>query len=380
MLYITFNDYPGGIYYSQVIDVLKYLNSISKKKIILIAFISLRNFTKNRNKIKSKYSHSIIIPMFPGVHNWKWNRLMFFFIALLFFRSSVICRGIFAFHIAYPFRKLGIIKKIILDARGAYKAEFEEYKVVNHSKILNAIESLEKNAIKLADFRMAVSNALIEYWKRNLQLDITGNYVVIPCTLSYEFAKPFPDPDFINQLKRKLGYIEEDIVLIFSGSSAGWQSLDKVNALFYELLKNNSNLKILLLGDIQIEQFNFYKEYFDRVIQKKLEPNEVLNYLYIGDYGWLVREESITNRVASPVKFAEYLSAGLKVLISPHLGDYSAFCIAHACGEVLDLNNSALLTLKKVNYEEKKRIHQLSEKYFTKKCYQNEYLKLLEFD
>ncbi len=379
MLYITFNDYPGGIYYSQVIDVLHYLNKLSNKSVRLIAFVSVRNFWSSRKKIKQRYASSIVIPMFLGVHNWKWNRLMFFFIALLFFRSSVICRGIFAFHIAYPFRRYGLLKCIILDARGAYKAEFEEYKVINHTKILNVIEEIEKKAIELADFRMAVSNALVEYWKRNLQLDITGNYVVIPCTLSYDFVKPFPGFDFITQLKRKLGFNEDDIILIFSGSSAGWQSLNKVNAVFYELLKNNSNLKILFLGDVLVEQFNFYKEYSHRVIQKKVEPGEVLNYLYIGDYGWLVREESVTNQVASPVKLAEYLSAGLKVLISPNLGDYSAFCIQYDCGEIIDLNKPQLITLKKIHYEEKERMHQLSEKFFRKECYQGQYQKIIEF-
>ncbi|GIV26754.1 MAG: hypothetical protein KatS3mg027_0568 [Bacteroidia bacterium] len=319
--------------------------------------------------------------MFPGVENWKWNRLFFLVITLFFFRSSIICRGVFAFHIAYPFRKMGFIKKIIFDARGAYKAEFHEYKVIDHLSILNEIEFLEKTAVQHADFRMAVSNALVNYWKQNLMIkDISNNYVVIPCTLSNDFVKPFPNPDFINQLKKKLGFNEEDVILIFSGSSAGWQSTNTMNILFDKLLKENDYLKIIFLGNHQIEKYDFYKPYADRITQKNVEPHEVLNYLYIGDYGWLVREESVTNQVASPVKFAEYLSAGLKVLISPNLGDYSKFCIQHQCGEIIDLNKPQLITLRKINYEEKKRLHQLAEKFFRKECYQKEYQKIIEFD
>ncbi|RME16579.1 MAG: hypothetical protein D6799_04755, partial [Bacteroidetes bacterium] len=108
MLFVTFNDYPGGIYYSQVIDVIEYLNVLSCKKNRLIAFISLRNFFENRRKIKERYSYSLVIPMFPGVQNWRWNRIWMFFIGILFFRSSVICRGVFSYHIVYPFRRMGL--------------------------------------------------------------------------------------------------------------------------------------------------------------------------------------------------------------------------------------------------------------------------------
>jgi hypothetical protein len=69
MLYITFNDYPGGIFESQVIDVIQYLNKLSHQKIRLISFVSMRNFFSNRKKIKPLYPYSIVIPMFPGIHN-----------------------------------------------------------------------------------------------------------------------------------------------------------------------------------------------------------------------------------------------------------------------------------------------------------------------
>ena len=52
MIYLTYNDAPGGIYNSQVIDVVKYLNSIqSKEKIKLVALISIRGFKENKQKI-----------------------------------------------------------------------------------------------------------------------------------------------------------------------------------------------------------------------------------------------------------------------------------------------------------------------------------------
>ena len=55
MIYLTYNDLPSGIYYSQVTDVVNYLNSIqTKEKVRLVAFISIRGFFTNRKKIKDK--------------------------------------------------------------------------------------------------------------------------------------------------------------------------------------------------------------------------------------------------------------------------------------------------------------------------------------
>jgi hypothetical protein len=169
--------------------------------------------------------------MFPGVQNWRWNRIWMFFIGILFFRSSVICRGVFSYHIVYPFRRMGLFKRIILDARGAYKAEFEEYKVVNKERMIGDIEEMERMALKTSDFRMAVSEALVDYWK-NVYLYDKDNHVVIPCTLSKYFIRNFPDGAFIRSMRKKEGFGEEDIVVVFSGSSSGWQSLMQSDELF----------------------------------------------------------------------------------------------------------------------------------------------------
>jgi hypothetical protein len=80
----------------------------------------------------------------------------------------------------------------------------------------------------------------------------------------------------------------------------------------------------------------------------------VKDYLSISDYGILIREYSVTNKVASPTKFAEYLNAGLKVIISPEIGDFSAMVDKYNLGYVYHENND-MLDLKKVSNPEKKQ-------------------------
>ena len=63
--------------------------------------------------------------------------------------------------------------------------------------------------------------------------------------------------------------------------------------------------------------------------------SEVFEVLAACDHGLLLREPTVTNRVAAPTKFAEYLAAGRDVLISPGLGDYTAFVEHEECGQVV---------------------------------------------
>lgn len=115
----------------------------------------------------------------------------------------------------------------------------------------------------------------------------------------------------------------------------------------------------------------------EQIFQQHLSPSEVPEYLLAADYGLLIRENSITNYVASPVKFAEYLSCGLKVIISSELGDYSALTMKHNLGYVID-SLSGNSNLGKVEIGEKLRVSQFAKLNFTKRAFKAEYKKLLE--
>jgi hypothetical protein len=120
--------------------------------------------------------------------------------------------------------------------------------------------------------------------------------------------------------------------------------------------------------DINIQKLQ--SEFKNQVICKKVNHNKVPEYLIAADYGLLIREESITNKVASPVKFAEYLACGLKVIISENLGDYSEFIEKYNCG-VLFKNYLKETKVNKINQRE------LANNYFIKSKYKELYKKIL---
>src|SRR5690606_35649916 len=104
-VYLTFNDSPSGVYASQVIDVVNYLSAEQKQPVKLVAFVSIRNFRASRHKIKSLCPNAIVLPMFPGVKNWKLNRFTLKTIFGVVRPQTVVARGIFATHLAFRVRK-----------------------------------------------------------------------------------------------------------------------------------------------------------------------------------------------------------------------------------------------------------------------------------
>jgi hypothetical protein len=374
VFYFTYNDAPSGIYFGQVSDVCEFIKSKFNINVKLVAIISIRGFLKNRRILKARYNNTIVVPMFPKIQFWRLNCFSLFLLHLFYRPKKIIARGCFASSMALRMKKWRIVKKVIFDGRGAYAAELTEYKVVENKKIISQIKQIEKKAILESDFRLSVSNALVKYWKYTYCFDY-NNYAVIPCTLSRDFVFNFPSEFQLNQLKENIGANVDDILVAYSGSSAGWQSFELVDAFFNKILSLNPNIKIIFMSNELPLNSKSITNYNERFIQKWVSPNEVKNVLLACDYGILIREESMTNKVASPVKFAEYLACGLNVIISENIGDYTQFVKDNQCGYVYDQN---LINFNLVPYNEKKKNNFIAMNNFTKENYMESYDKIYE--
>jgi hypothetical protein len=202
-----------------------------------------------------------------------------------------------------------------------------------------------------------------------------GNSVVIPCTVSDDVVTDLPDESELSGYRAQLGVKADECLVVFSGTASGWHSFQMMDQLLLKWLRENSKLKVLLLTNSSIDQLQLCSDFPDRVMVKWVKHHQVQQLLRAADYGWLVREASDTNRVASPVKFAEYLAAGLYVIISPELGDYSELVHREGCGMVSDrLVATDLIPLTR---EQKLHAVNLVRTHFTKKALEDQYKNLL---
>ena len=103
-------------------------------------------------------------------------------------------------------------------------------------------------------------------------------------------------------------------------------------ALWFE---SQVKLRLLLLAPQSDATLKLQIALHGRLKQMHVAPHEVHNILSCADAALLLRPQTVTNRVASPVKFSEYLQAGLPVIISPNIGDFSAFVSRENCGWVI---------------------------------------------
>jgi hypothetical protein len=366
ILYLTYNDQPSGVYWSQVTDVVAHLNTLGGPPVRLLALVSGRGFLVTRRSIRQRCPGALVLPMVPGMRRWRRNALLVK-AAFLFLRpTGVVCRGPFATTLALSARKQGLVERVVYDGRGAYAAEWEEYRIIDDPVFIATVRPVEREALLQSDHRIAVSHALVDHWRERYGYSDDA-HVVIPCTL----ANTWPMVD------RDIGTHKEGLTrLVYSGSSADWQSFRMLQEMLDGWLTRRQDLRVLFLSrkDAHIEGLAL--RHPGRVEVQWLDHERVPAAMASCDYGIMVRERTITNQVASPTKFAEYLSCGLRVIISEGLGDLTATVLQSDLGAVV--GTSDLPELPPLTPVQRDRARQYAHDHFTKSAYRSAYLRLLD--
>ncbi len=371
IIYLTYNDQPSGVYWSQVTDVVENLNTLGDEKVKLVALISMRGYGRSARAIKERMPDALVLPMVPRAHNWRINWWWVWLVCLWYRPSGIIGRGVFATALALRMRARRSVDRVCLDGRGAYGAEWEEYRIVDNNALIEECARVEREAVNESDHRIAVSNALVRHWRDRYGYHSNG-HVVIPCTLGREFERPMPAR---GNIRAELGWSAEDLVMVYSGSTVGWQSLDLQTRMLAELLTLHPNAKALFLCNDDPNINSLIQLFPDRVARRWIPHFRVHEVLSACDIGLLVRESSVTNRVASPTKFAEYLSAGLQVLVSEGLGDVGPLVREERLGWVYA--DGALPGLVKPSEPDRRRVQELVRERFSKSAYELSYKQVL---
>ena len=343
--FLTFSYYPSGIFVSQIFDVIKLLRELSGKNVKLISFFSVRNYFACRKWVKSYMPDAIVLPIIFGMKRWNLHHKL---ISLFIKKNDwIIGRNPMGAAIA-----LGFSKNVIYDGRSALKGEISEYDMAMNASLNQSLIAAEEMAVHHSKLRLSVSHELINFWKDDLNYH--GNeHFVIPCSLGYSHSRPLENRPANDRTQ-----------LIFSGGGSPWQSQEEKFEWITQLLdESDYDLTFLSKNNASIEKLS--SRFPTRVTQRFVSPERVFDELCKADYGILLREDNLTNRVAAPVKFAEYLNAGLKVIISSSVRDYANFTRQHACGVVLDDLNSNI-DLSPLTPDERVKNRKLADEHFSK--------------
>lgn len=252
----------------------------------------------------------------------------------------VHCRGTAAAQLAGGLRHRFPNLRIVADCRGVEGPERAQFRGIGpHSteaeKLeVRKLEDAQHRALAQADFVLCVSRAMKAYLVESWGLD-ASSIEVIPCCYTGRRATR-EDPD-VAEIRRKYGF-EGKIVFAHAASEAPWQRADDVAALCGLLAARLPNAHFLFLTwkpDKVAAQFRDCGVDLACATILSVRHEDVAPHLAAADIGILFRDSSLVSRVSSPVKFAEYLAAGLPVVLTPNVGDYSALVAAEEVGIVM---------------------------------------------
>jgi len=160
-----------------------------------------------------------------------------------------------------------------------------------------------------------------------------GEQLILPCLVDLDRFPPVKDRQ---ALRQQFG-LRDRFVLTYVGTAAPWQCVSETVAFFTLLLEK--------LPDAYFWVFTPDRERFEALLGNLPEESWKIDFrphhelalvLPAADMGCLVRRRERVNRVASPLKFPEYLSCGLPVLIGPEVGSYSRLVGDRHLGVVID--------------------------------------------
>ena len=200
------------------------------------------------------------------------------------------------------------------------------------------MEELQRRAGAEADHVLAVSTPLRE---RICSASGTppDRVTVVPCCV--DPLRVAREAAVRTDVRRRLG-IDGRFVLVYSGSLTAYQIPDRVSGLVEAIRRRRPQTHLLLLTRDRVGALRWFGRLAQTGSMTLVESpyDEVGDYLAAADAALLLRRDDPVNRVACPVKFAEYVVSGLPVILTPRIGDLGEYVRETGHGVLVDLDRA----------------------------------------
>lgn len=201
-------------------------------------------------------------------------------------------------------------KNFILWQQGATA---DESYMRNHSKLrywmLNKIDTF---AMKKARFILYVSEYMREHYEQLAGCSFKEKSYIMPCFNEVYDETVYQYKDY------------EKKVFTYVGSLDLWQCFDQTAILYKQIEEHipNTLFKVLTFNVDEAKRIlaeKGVKNYSVACVPKEKVKQELLETTY----GFILREDNMVNRVATPTKFSSYLASGVIPIFSDCLRDFS---------------------------------------------------------
>ena len=230
---------------------------------------------------------------------------------------------------------------IVLDIRGSWPEELlfaqgfdgPEQAPADLQQQYQSADARLRHALAASASILTVSQGMVDYVE-GLGASPESVTCVPCCVRSTSFAASER-----SAVRAQLG-LERKLVFTYAGSVTRYQHIEEGLLAFFRLAADHASDSHLLCltSDVQrmVASIAASGISADRVTLRSASQHDMPGFLAAADAGVLMRAPSRMNRFSQPTKFAEYLAAGLPVVVSRGTGILDAMVEAHGAGLAID--------------------------------------------
>jgi glycosyltransferase involved in cell wall biosynthesis len=340
-----------------------------------IVLVSLRHFRQlfNNDKDSRIFQRRLILPilwtnrhLLARIWNLFSSWLVGMFLAVIYQPDIIVGETSSSWRLAWAVKSWCSRSRLIMDLHGAVPEEilFHYLPSQKFEIAVKQEKEFERDIVLNSDLVICQSENMIEHLKIKYP-DAHAQFHPFQCSVRSEIFRF--DSEIRSCYRHKLDVKEAEILFVYCGSIHKWQNVQYSVGIFAEYLKLGASSAVLLImcpnpGD-ELLEYAYSLGLSDRNFKIiKVPHEEVSAYLSAADVGFLIRDNSVVNLVASPTKLGEYLACGLPVIVGdvahswpPARLDSSCFCFvdlddangaAKAISQFLDVRRGDLKFVK----------------------------------
>jgi len=216
----------------------------------------------------------------------------------------------------------------------------------NHSKIRYwLLNKMDLFAMKKAKAILYVSQYMKEYYEKLGNCSFGNKSYLMPCFNEEYDRTIFDSKDYSKKVFTYVGSL--DLWQCFEQTVDIYKKIeDKLKNCFFKVLTFDEEKGKRILQEKGVKNYSV----------KRVPKEEVKKELLEANYGFIIREDSIVNRVATPTKFSSYLSSGVIPIFSKCLTDFTQESLkmkyALALDDEIDVTSLLRFVNQEVNKEE----------------------------
>lgn len=204
-------------------------------------------------------------------------------------------------------------------------ATADESYMRNHSWIRRLVlNQIDIFCMKQSKFILFVSEYMKKHYEQLAGMNFSNKSYVMPCFNEKYNKNIFETKDYDKK------------VFTYVGSLDLWQCFEETADIYAEIEKklDNTMFKVLTFQEDRAEEI--LKSKGIKHYEVKQVPKEKVKYeLQTCTYGFVIREDNIVNRVATPTKISSYLAAGVIPIFSSCLEDFRKISDKYQIGYIV---------------------------------------------